>query len=607
MERGIRQGCPMSAQIFVLVVEILGILIRRANNVKGILVNNNEHKIVQYADDATLFVRDIKSIPVALNILSLFSTYAGPKLNLRKTKGIWLGPLKDLGIRVMNDITFTGNPIKCLGIYIGHNKEKCYYYNWVKKIEKIKNIANMWKRRNLTIFGRVHVIKTYIMSQIVYPASILTISDDIVKQIKEIVYEYLWKGKRDRVKRTAISNDIERGGLNMIDIDNFLRSLKAAWIPKIVNMKGKWCDYFYQTCKQIKLPPSYVFKTTVRKIENFPLYGAFSPFYQDVILSFNKCKTIKPLETLNVYDIIQQPLWGNEYFKLKSTCIYFKRWAECNILFVKDIVNDNGMMYCDKEMYNIIKDKQNIHQELYIFKNYVKKHLRNADLSIAPFVKIRNTTTLVYDNKLHFISDQKSRFFYQTLVSKSVSKPPMQTVFSKEFAFENQNLLWKSVYRQKVGCITIPKLKEFNYKILNNIVSCGYVISKWVNSVNKYCDVCGQIETTRHMLYECKRIKDIWTAIGKYIKCNFDWKLIVCGYIGYELTDKVSAINFISSVIAYAVFKVNSFCKYNQTSYANIDIVDKVKEAAAMYKVIMKESKCKNYLIDKYLTIVIEC
>ena len=50
---------------------------------------------------------------------------AGLKLNLSKTKGIWLGNLKEMGLRVYKDIHFTGNPIKCLGLYIGHKKKKC--------------------------------------------------------------------------------------------------------------------------------------------------------------------------------------------------------------------------------------------------------------------------------------------------------------------------------------------------------------------------------------------------------------------------------------------------------------------------------------------------
>ena len=62
MSRGMRQGCPVSCLNFILVAEVLGLLIRQSKNVKGIKVGKNEHKIIQYADDATICVSDCDSV-----------------------------------------------------------------------------------------------------------------------------------------------------------------------------------------------------------------------------------------------------------------------------------------------------------------------------------------------------------------------------------------------------------------------------------------------------------------------------------------------------------------------------------------------------------------
>ena len=104
MTRGLRQGCPISCLNFILVTDILGLSIRQSENVEGIKVGNNEHKIIQYADDATICVRNCDSVTQAVKSIETFSEYAGPKLNYRKTKGIWIGSLKDLGLRKFSNI-----------------------------------------------------------------------------------------------------------------------------------------------------------------------------------------------------------------------------------------------------------------------------------------------------------------------------------------------------------------------------------------------------------------------------------------------------------------------------------------------------------------------
>lgn len=55
MTRGIRQGCPIPALIFILTVEILAIRIKSMKEIHGFKIGNNkEIKMVQHADDSVL-------------------------------------------------------------------------------------------------------------------------------------------------------------------------------------------------------------------------------------------------------------------------------------------------------------------------------------------------------------------------------------------------------------------------------------------------------------------------------------------------------------------------------------------------------------------------
>ena len=77
MSRGIRQGCPISALLYLFVAEILAIKINSNNNIKGISINKNEIKSIQHADDLTIALNDEASIKHALDTIHGFCERAG--------------------------------------------------------------------------------------------------------------------------------------------------------------------------------------------------------------------------------------------------------------------------------------------------------------------------------------------------------------------------------------------------------------------------------------------------------------------------------------------------------------------------------------------------
>lgn len=62
MTRGIRQVCPLSALLYLLVAEILSIKINSNQDIKGITINNCEIKNIQHADDLSLALKNETSM-----------------------------------------------------------------------------------------------------------------------------------------------------------------------------------------------------------------------------------------------------------------------------------------------------------------------------------------------------------------------------------------------------------------------------------------------------------------------------------------------------------------------------------------------------------------
>ena len=116
LERGVRQGDPLSPYLFIVAVETLAIAIRQNPAIKGITIGKEETKLLQYADDTTAVLADTNSATVLFQLLDLFKNISGLKINSTKTEGLWIGSskgnkAKPLGIKWPNE------PIKALGVY----------------------------------------------------------------------------------------------------------------------------------------------------------------------------------------------------------------------------------------------------------------------------------------------------------------------------------------------------------------------------------------------------------------------------------------------------------------------------------------------------------
>ena len=83
----IRQGCPISALLFILVAEILAIAIRTNKNIHGLQFNtkaNHTYKIAQLSHDNTLFLSDLDLIAQSITSFDKFKLISGLTVKLKK-------------------------------------------------------------------------------------------------------------------------------------------------------------------------------------------------------------------------------------------------------------------------------------------------------------------------------------------------------------------------------------------------------------------------------------------------------------------------------------------------------------------------------------------
>ena len=560
IKRGVRQGCPLSPYLFIICIELLSYEITQNENIKGITYDNHELKNTLFADDAT-FITDgsEKSFSTLISVLENFSYISGLKLNTSKCSVLRAGSLKTSNIIFCRDKKFiwSSEQAKTLGMVFHNNNTNnknnniinIFKSNLIPKVEAFCNCLKQWQHRKLSLLGKITVIKSFAFPKLIYPLTVLpNPPEDQLKIINTSMFEFLWNKNPDKIKRKTIVQNIENGGLKMIDTNKFLKSLKSNWVKRLLDTtnNGLW-KVFYNK-KINKYGGKLVFESNLNTkdlIQLFPIKG----FFQDVILSWFEIRDSQDEDCIG-----KQILWNNSKIKIQNKPIFKKDWYDRGIQHIEHIYD-----YRKKEFYQF-KD----FLELYDLPNQSFLFYTSLISSIPREWKTKLKTESINfqmkDTLLTKIlkSKQTNKFLYNYQLQKD-NKTPIKAEQKWKTIFNNSELNWKSIYMLPFKTIIDTKLREFQYKYIMRIIPTNTYLFKCKLVMSNLCDFCNSYtETVNHLFWECQNSQQFWSELktfltNKNINITFDLLNITFGVEGKGVHN--SLINFIIICGKYFIFR----------------------------------------------------
>ena len=148
-------------------VEILAIAIRQNKVITRIKIGDKEMKLLQFADDRTAVLADTDSAVKLFEIISRLKIN-----NCSKTKGMWIGSLKNDKAKSFG-IKWPDEPIKALSVYFTYNQKLLREKSFIEHLDSVKKVINIWSSRGLSIYGKVTIIKSFLIPKFVNVCSVL--------------------------------------------------------------------------------------------------------------------------------------------------------------------------------------------------------------------------------------------------------------------------------------------------------------------------------------------------------------------------------------------------------------------------------------------------
>ena len=579
IKRGVKQGDPPSGLIFVLGIELFAIKIRSNRMIEGIEINRQEVKLTAFADDVNNILKNIQSVKAVLAELETYGEISGLVCNIAKCEAMALGKAKKEIITYNNIEIKWVDKLKITGITFGNNSEQNRKTDVNEAISKMKTQLQIWRGRNLSTLGKIQIVKTFGISQILYISNMLWLNQDEVGEIKKIITKFIWNDKTPKVKYNAMIGEYEQGGLKYPNLDAILHAQKIMWI------KRYFCSPFHPwklifEWQLDKICGNSIFENTSLDKKQIKQEGLLD-FYADMVNAWG----LYIEEPISSENVLHQNLFFNSNFSYpRGRSLAHKKFSTEGIIKLGDITNNQAFI----EFNEIKKDRNLLNSDYLLYRGIISsipRHIKDM-ISLAS-EHISNETT---QSKL---AQKNSKTIYRSFNRKCIMRPTSEEKLQTEYNISQDK--WENIYKLPFLVTIDTKTRAFQFKINHNIYFTNKKLYEFgINRQTQNCTFCSEhIETLRHLFIDCKHVKVIWNDLQAIFNENFNDEEKLFGL--YEKID--DSYSDLMSHITIIIKQVIHMSRMTSSKPTLKQLIRKISEVERIeYQIAIRNSKLDRHL-----------
>ena len=578
VSRGVRQGDPLPPLLFILALKVLSCYIRQNNNIQGLNINGEEIKLTVFADDMACYLKNKQSYSQLFVTLKLFSEHSGLHVNNEKTEVFAIGlqqlSQKDFSHKIQKSI-------KILGVYFNYNKPARKKANFDMILKSIQKTLNMWKWRGLTLLGRIQIVKTFAIPKFMYKATLIPVSQDLISEINKLLYGFIWKGK-DKVKRSALINDIDDGGLKMLDIQSMISAQRVTSLKKYMeDYNSTWKSILDFFLRQVggKFLLHCNFET-----RNLPIY--LPEFYKECLESWME---LNPSTVKSYDEVANQIIWNNKNILVGKSSIFLQHLLNQGFVKIGNLLSNRGTFLENSRFQGTRLSPVDYFKLMGIFnaipsdwRAILKQNHGQHPTPLNDFIELNIDGTYVNLLKL------TSKMIYKRFKIKKQTPPSAQEKLTSKYPELSTD--WKQIYTLAFNVAQDTKSREFQYNILNNIVFTNDKLFRFKMIDSPLCAFCREeVESLEHLFCLCKVTKTFWNTFFSWLNIHnfeevpFTVVNILFGF--FDISKDFHLLNHLVLLAKQFIYR----CKLNSNQPSFKVFLAKIKTVYEMERLIAKD------------------
>ena len=330
--------------------------------------------------------------------------------------------------------------IRILGVHFDYDELSRKKANFGAILKSIIRTLSMWKWRGLTLIGKIQIVKSFAIPKFVSKASLIHVSNNLIRGANKELFNFIWKGK-DKIKRLALINDIEYGGLKMMDLETMIQAQRIMCLKKYIeDYTSPWkifLSYYLE-----KVGGKFILQCNF-DCRNLPI--SMPEFYKDCLDAWS---TLTRKEVYSYEDIMNQFVWNNKYILREGKSLYHAFLHNtCGISKVGDLVSkDNIFLGSEKVLNAKLAPSQYflLMGMVSAIPNEWRSTIKGKSVHVDPHPFIENSFRVPIRGEMFDLSSVSSKTLYREFRSRKEIPPTAQAKFKEEYP--SLSIDWKEIY-----------------------------------------------------------------------------------------------------------------------------------------------------------------